>query len=80
MKQYALEHKAMIFFLNKMNKLCILTHMEAWQRGCESSVSSNLTASAKFEKPLLKTGAFFISIILPLILPHIKIWIELDRF
>lgn len=34
------------------------------------------TASAKFEKPLLKAGAFFISIILP----HIKIWIELDRF
>ncbi|SYW91134.1 conserved hypothetical protein [Acinetobacter baumannii] len=33
MKQYALEHKAMIFFLNKMNKLCILTHMEAWQSG-----------------------------------------------
>jgi hypothetical protein len=32
-RQYALEHKAMIFFLNKMNKLCILTHMEAWQSG-----------------------------------------------
>ncbi|MFX7442724.1 hypothetical protein ABTJ14_19630, partial [Acinetobacter baumannii] len=36
-------------------------------------MSSNLTASAKFEKLLLKAGAFFISIILPLILPYIKI-------